>query len=202
MIRKLAALAATGVLGWAGHARAQEVFVGAYAHNMDQYFRSSEKALEGGADIMFGVRSGRIEALRLIGAPQAHAFASINTDGTSNFVAAGLSWPIRINHRFYIRPGLGIAYTDGKAGLPPVNAPGLTPDEIDRRLHLYHTRIDFGSHVLFQPEINVGVHITDRLSAEISWVHLSNGQIFHQGKNQGLDDAGIRVIYALGARSR
>jgi hypothetical protein len=46
------------------------------------------------------------------------------------------------------------------------------------------------------------VRLNDRWSAELSWVHISNGEIFHHGKNQGLDDTGVRVVYALGARGR
>lgn len=201
----LAAAAATFALAWAGGASAAELLLGAYAHDVSYIGKlvgSGAADRESGADIELGVRSGRIEGLRLIGAPQAHAFVSLNTNSTSNFVAAGLSWPIRLTDRFYVRPGLGLAYTDGKAGLPPVNAPGLTPEEIQRRLHLYLTRIDFGSQMLFQPEVNLGVRLNPRWSAELSWVHISNGEIFHHGKNQGLDDTGVRVIYALGARSR
>lgn len=201
----LAAAAATFALAWAGGASAAELLLGAYAHDVSYIGKlvgSGAADRESGADIELGVRSGRIEGLRLIGAPQAHAFVSLNTNSTSNFVAAGLSWPIRLTDRFYVRPGLGLAYTDGKAGLPPVNAPGLTPEEIQRRLHLYLTRIDFGSHVLFEPELNLGMRFNERWSAELSWVHISNGEIFHHGKNQGLDDTGVRVIYALGARSR
>ena len=85
---------------------------------------------------------------------------------------------------------------------PPVNAPGLAPAEIQRRLTLFETRIDFGSKILFEPELALGVRLNDRWSAELSWVHISNGEIFHHGKNQGLDDAGVRVIYALDARGR
>jgi lipid A 3-O-deacylase len=207
LLKKLAAAAAAMGLGLAlaAPAGAAELILGAYAHDVTYIGKvvgSGAAGREGGADIELGIRSDRIEAWRIIGAPQAHAFVSLNTNNTSNFVAAGLSWPIRISERLYFRPGLGLAYTDGKAGLPPVNAPGLAPDEIQRRLHLYLTRIDFGSKMLFQPEVNLGVHLTDRLSAELSWVHISNGEIFHHGKNQGLDDTGVRVIYALGARGR
>jgi lipid A 3-O-deacylase len=207
MLSKLAAAAAAMGLGLAlaAPAGAAELILGAYAHDVTYIGKvvgSGAAGREGGADIELGIRSDRIEAWRIIGAPQAHAFVSLNTNNTSNFVAAGLSWPIRISERLYFRPGLGLAYTDGKAGLPPVNAPGLAPDEIQRRLHLYLTRIDFGSKMLFQPEVNLGVHLTDRLSAELSWVHISNGEIFHHGKNQGLDDTGVRVIYALGARGQ
>ena len=92
---------------------------------------------------------------------------------------------------------MGLAYTDGKAGLPPANAPGLTQAERDRRTYLYYHRIDFGSKVLFEPELALGYQINDRWSAELSYTHLSNGQIFHQGKNQGLDDAGVRLVYAF-----
>jgi len=204
MWRRLAA-AAVAVLGLAGPAAAAELVLGVYAHDvtfLGDAIGSGAAGREGGADIEIGVRSARIGALHAIGSPQAHAFVSLNTDNTSNFVAAGLSWPTRLTDRFYFRPGLGLAYTDGKAGLPAVNAPGLTPQEIQRRLHLYNTRIDFGSQTLFEPELNLGVRLSDRVSAELSWVHISNGEIFHHGKNQGLDDAGLRVIYALGARGR
>ena len=122
---------------------------------------------------------------------------SVNSNNTSNFVAAGLDWRIELGQPggFYLRPGMGLAYTDGKYGLPPANAPGLSQAEIDRRTKLYYTRIDFGDPVLFEPELALGYEFNDRLSGELSYVHLSNGQIFHQGKNQGLDDAGFRLVY-------
>jgi len=204
MIGKIAAAAAGLALAWSGHARAAELMAGAYIHDaafIGGALGTGAADREKGADIELGIRSDRIEALHVIGAPQAHAFVSVNTDGTSDFVAAGLSWPIRIAGKFYFRPGLGLAYTDGKAGLPPVNAPGLSPAEIQRRLKLFNTRIDFGSHMLFEPELNLGYRFSPKVAAELSWVHISNGEIFHHGKNQGLDDVGVRVIYALGPRS-
>jgi hypothetical protein len=203
MVRRLAALAATGVLALAGPAAAAELMAGAYVHNFDRYVVDDRHSgFESGADIELGVRSDRIQPLRLIGAPQAHAFVSANTEGTTNFAAVGLSWPIRLSRRFYFRPGLGLAYADGEADLPPVNAPGLSPDEIQRRLQLRHDHIEFGSNWLFEPELNLGVRFDDRWAAELSWVHLSNGEILHHGRNQGLDDVGVRVVYALGARGR
>jgi hypothetical protein len=202
MMRRLAALAATGALAWAGQASAAELILGAYAHNFGQYVEDRHSGFERGADIQFGVRSDRIHPLWFIGAPQAHAVFSANTEGLSNFAAVGLSWRIPLYHRFYFRPGLGMAYTDGKTELPPTNVPGLPPEEILRRLQLRHDRIGFGSRWLFEPELNWGAQFTDRWAAELSWVHLSNGEILHQGRNQGVDDVGIRVIYALGARGR
>lgn len=183
-----------------GPASAAELLVGAYAHDVTfigDFIGSGAAGREDGVDLQVGVRSQRIEALALIGRPQAHAFVSLNSENTSNFVAAGLSWPIALTEKLYVRPGLGLAYTDGEAGLPPVNAPDLSPAEVQRRLHLYRTRIDFGSQVLLQPELSLGYRFNDRWAGELSWVHISNGQIFHKGKNQGMDDAGVRLIYSF-----
>ncbi len=194
---RIAALGAA-LVSLAGAAQAGELLVGVYAHDaafLGDAFGVGSAGRESGADLHLGYRTERIEALSLIFKPQAHAFVSVNSEGTSNFVAAGLSWPIDLSHGFYLRPGLGLAYTDGEHGLPPVNAPGLTPAEVQRRLNLYNTRIDFGSALLFEPEIGVGYRFSERLSGELSWVHISNGEIFHQGKNQGMDDAGVRLAY-------
>lgn len=192
-----AALGAVMALG-GGAAQAGEYLIGLYAHDavfLGQTFGVGAAGRESGADLHLGVRSEPVTWLKLIGKPQAHAFISINSENTSNFIAAGLSWPIGLGHHVYIRPGLGLAVTDGETGLPPVNAPGLTPAEIQRRLNLYNTRIDFGSKLLFEPEIALGYRFGEHWSAELSWVHISNGEIFHQGKNQGMDDAGVRFAY-------
>ena len=182
-------------------ARSAELLVGAFAHDVTfigDLIGVGAAGREGGRDLQIGMRSDRVDALGLIGRPQAHGLVSINSDGTSNFVAAGLSWPIYLPGQFYVRPGLGLAYTDGEAGLPAVNAPELTPPEIQRRLKRYNSRIDFGSQLLFQPELSIGRVLTPRWSAELTYIHLSNGQVFARGKNQGLDDVGLRLIYKLG----
>lgn len=198
----LFAAVAAAALGLAAPVLAGEVFVGAYKH--DVTFLGDAVGLgaagrEDGADIHIGYRTDRLENLTWLGKPQVHAFVSLNTNSTSNFVAAGFDWPIELGAPggFYLRPGFGLAYTDGKAGLPPANAPNLTPEERARRTNLYYTRIDFGSKVLFEPELALGYKFNDSWSGELSYTHLSNGQIFHQGKNQGLDDVGVRLVYAF-----
>ena len=125
-------------------------------------------------------------------------FGSINTQHTSNFVAAGFDWKIGLKGPLYFRPGIGLAYTDGKTELPPANVPGLSAGDQAARTYLYYHRIAFGSHVLFEPQLALGLNLNDRVSVEASYTHLSNGQIFHQGKNQGLDDAGVRLNWKLG----
>lgn len=184
----------------AAPARAAEVYGGLFKHDVStlgNFVGLGAANREHGVDVHVGVRSNRLENLTLLGRPQAHAMISVNSHNTSNFVAAGFDWAIPLGKTFYVRPGFGLAYTDGAAGLPPANAPNLTPAERERRTRLYYTRIDFGSKVLFKPELALGVRLSDRLAAEFAYVHLSNGQIFHTGKNQGLDDAGVRLVYSF-----
>lgn len=197
----LAAAAALVSLAQPGRAEATEVFVGAYAHDVTfigDLIGLGAAGREHGADLHLGLRSAPVEKLSFIWSPQAHAYLSLNSQGISNFAAVGLSWRIRLADKLYFRPGIGLAYTDGKVHHPPANVPGLTLAERDRRASLYYNRIDFGSHVLFEPEFALGYDLSDRFAIEASYVHLSHGQIFASGKNQGLDDAGVRFIWKFG----
>ena len=51
-----------------------------------------------------------------------------------------------------------------------------------------------GSRILFAPEIGVGAQLTDRVSVEASWVHLSHAQLFSR-HNPGMDTIGLRLNY-------
>lgn len=97
----------------------------------------------------------------------------MNSAGETNFAAAGISW--KIGHTFYVRPGIGIAVHDG-------------PDGFTRN------RIYFGSRVLFELEMGIGVQINDRASIEASWVHLSHAKLFNS-ENPGIDNIGLRLNY-------
>lgn len=185
----LAASAATTLLG-AGVARADDVFGGFYGHGLGVAGREQDSF-----DTQIGYRTNRIDWATWIFRPQVHAMLSINNKYSTDFAAIGLDWRIQFSKKWYLRPGIGLAYTTGKAGLPPANAPGLTPAEYQVRLHLYQERIDFGDNVLFEPELAVGYNFNPKWALEASFVHLSNGQILHQGKNQGLDDVGLRLNY-------
>ena len=94
--------------------------------------------------------------------------------------------------------GIGLAVHDGYDVFPDYAEPSITPEEFDRRVALRSERIEFGSQVLFEPEIAIGYRLTDSTAVELSYVHLSNGQIFAQGKNEGLDEVGIRLVHRFG----
>ena len=168
-------LAGAALVFAAAPAEAAEVFGGLYAHDVDTSLTKS--GFEEGVDLELGWRGGRIAGLGAIGAPRPHAFVSVNSAGDTHFAAAGISW--KIGRRFYLRPGIGLAVHTGPGRVVPGD-----------------DRIDFGSRVLFAPELGVGARLTDRISVEASWVHFSHAQLF-SAQNPGLDTIGVRLNYRL-----
>ncbi len=177
---RLSFLAAALAIGLAVPAQAGEVFGGVYAHAVDTPFTFDTG--EGGADVQIGVRSDPIEGLRVIGRPSAHVFGSLNSEeGGTDFVAAGLSWKIDAGP-VYIRPGVGLALH---------NAPEIRVDPETR------IRTDLGSRVLFEPEIAIGTNVSERVSVEASWVHISNARLFNREQNPGIDMMGVRLNWRM-----
>jgi hypothetical protein len=156
-----------------GRAESAEIFAGVYVHDVDTGLTKS--GIEEGADLELGWRGERIGFLKAIGGPQPHAFVSVNSAGNTHFAAAGISW--KIGGRVYVRPGIGLAVHSGPGEVVPGD-----------------DRIDFGSRILFAPEIGIGARVSDRVSVEASWVHLSHGQLSGP-QNPGLDTIGVRVNY-------
>lgn len=196
-VRGMAALAAGATLMLsAATAQAGEVFGGLYGHGL-----GTKQSQEGGVDGMVGYRTDKIDALWWLGNPSVHIMASANSNVPTDFIAAGFDWRFNVtaDRKWYVRPGIGFAYNTGEADVGNAYTPGLSPAEMNRRLHLAQTRIDFGTHYLFEPELALGYQISPKWTAELSYVHLSNGQITHHGVNQGLDDIGLRVAYRFGA---
>ena len=163
----------------AAPAAAQEVFVGGYVHSVNTPLTLDTG--ERGADIMAGYRFAPIEGLAFIGKPAPYLIASLNTRGDTSFADAGLAWTIG-KGPVYLRPGVGIVVHDGPSYR--VNTAG-------------DTRTDLGSRVLFEPEIALGTRLTDRISIEASWVHISHARLFDSGQNPGIDMFGVRLGYRL-----
>ena len=154
-------------------ANAGELFGGLYVHDVDTPL--SIGGVEGGADVQLGWRGGRIGKTPF----QPYVFGALNSAGNTHYAAAGLS--ARFGKSIYVRPGVGIAVHTGSTE----NFQDPTND-----------KTDFGSRVLFEPELGVGAQLNDRLSIEASWVHMSHAQLFgHQ--NPGMDNLGVRLNLAL-----
>jgi lipid A 3-O-deacylase len=154
-----------------GAAGAAELFGGLYVHDVDTPL--SKAGIEGGADIMVGLRGERIGRTPL----QPYAFVALNTSGETNYGAIGIS--AKFGEAFYVRPGVGLALHTGS----------------DRNFQ-QDDKIAFGSRILFEPEIAVGARLNERLSLEASWVHMSHGTLFSR-QNPGIDNFGLRLNLKL-----
>lgn len=154
-------------------AAAGELFGGLYAHDVDTPLTAS--GVERGADVQLGWRGGRIGRTPL----QPYIFGALNTAGKTSYAAAGLS--LKIGRQVYLRPGVGLAIHNGSAR----NVDDPT-----------NHKIEFGSRVLFEPELGIGAEVNHRLSIEASWVHMSHAQLFGR-QNPGIDNIGVRLNLAL-----
>lgn len=154
-------------------ANADEIFGGVYVHDVDTPL--SRSGVEGGADLQVGWRGDRIGKTPL----QPYAFGAVNTAGEHHYAALGLS--AKFGARIFVRPGLGLALHSGSAKNFEDPANG---------------EIDFGSRILFEPEIAVGARINRRTSIEASWVHMSHAQLFGS-QNPGIDNFGLRLNLGL-----
>ena len=154
-------------------AGAVDLFGGVYVHDVDTPLTKS--GIESGADVMVGVRGGRIGQTPL----QPYAFVAVNTSGETNYGAIGIS--AKFGDGIFVRPGVGLALHTGSTR----NFQDLSND-----------RIDFGSRILFEPEIAVGAEINERLSVEASWVHMSHGTLLSRQK-PGIENFGVRLNLEL-----
>ena len=154
-------------------AQAGEVFGGLYVHDVKTPLDKS--GIEGGADVQLGYRGGHIGHTPL----QPYAFGALNTAGDTSYAAVGLS--AKFGKSIYIRPGVGLAIHTGSA---------------EKFQDPTNDKIDFGSRILFEPEVGVGAQVNDRLSIEASWVHMSHAQLFSH-ENPGIDNLGVRLNLKL-----
>lgn len=153
---------------------ANEIFGGVYVHGVDTPLTLGGDP-EGGVDLQLGWRGGRIGGTPL----QPYVFGALNTAGNTSYAVAGLS--AKFGDRFYVRPGLGLAVHTGSTS------------DFDNP---FNDRVEFGSRILFAPELSVGVRVSPRVTAEASWVHLSHATIFGR-QNPGIDNIGVRVNFAF-----
>lgn len=166
-------LAAAVAAAYSAPAHAGELFGGLYVHDVKTPLTLSGQ--ENGVDVQLGWRFAPIGRTPI----QPYVFGAVNSAGNTNYAAAGIS--ARFGKKLFIRPGLGIAIHTGSAA------------NFDNPLN---QKVEFGSRVLFEPELGIGTQISSRATIEASWVHLSHAQIFGR-ENPGIDNIGLRLSLQL-----
>lgn len=174
-LAKLTAVLAAGASVLPSAAHAGEIFGGIYVHGVDTPLTLGGSP-EGGVDAQLGFRGPPIFAGTKL---EPYVFGALNSKGTTHYAAAGLAW--KFGDRLYVRPGLGLAVHTGSAA--NFNNPS-------------NRKVEFGSRILFEPELGIGARVNDRLTIEASWVHLSHATLLG-GQNPGIDNIGVRLNWKL-----
>lgn len=140
---------------------ADDVMAGVAVHGVDVPWARGPQEDRGGVSISAGYRFAS-EGL----AP--YIYGSVNTDGRSNLLAAGISY--KLGTKVYVRPAFGMALTTNRRTL--------------------------GSWWLFAPELAVGVRIGPRTSIEAMYQHYSHASLGGP-HNPGLDMVGLRLNHKV-----
>lgn len=172
MVKRLC-LAAISWLAASSPANAAELFAGALAHDIDTPW--TRAGPEGGLDMQLGWRGGRIGRTPF----QPYGLVAVNMAGDTHYGAIGIS--AKFGDRIFVRPGIGLAIHTGSA-----------TDHFDPA----NDDIEFGSRILFAPELGLGARLNDRMSIEASWMHMSHAQLFGR-QNSGINNIGVRLSWKL-----
>jgi hypothetical protein len=198
---RLAGLAACAAVGAmiAGTARADEVYVGGYAHDVSSFI--SSQGIERGEDIEVGYRSAPLDALAGIGRPMVYGSFFANNARRTSYGSVGFLWRAEwLHERLYGQVGLGAALHDQATEHQDPFAPGLTPAQVNERLYVEQNFKALGARVLFNPSLSFGVRLSRRWALEGVWTHISNAGL---GKtNPGMDDFGGRLVFRFGPLRR
>jgi lipid A 3-O-deacylase len=171
-------------------AQVEEIRLGVLDHDVN-VTGNGAGGKEDGVNIAGEVVFASPQFLEWAFSPRPFVNISINTHGETNFGGAGLAWQTDIGGRYFAEFDFGMVYHDGITNLP--TDPG---DPV--RIELDATRVILGSDFLFRTVLGLGFHVNDQWDASIVFEHLSHGQILAQGRNEGLDNIGIRFSRKFG----
>ena len=187
MIRGFTALSgALCLLAVPAHAQLiEEIRVGVVAHDVVDH-------AEDGPQIALEALFASPAFLEPIFIPRPYLYASINTQGYTNLGAAGLNWTWAPVDRISFEGALGISYNDGVKDVTD-----LPPDD-PYRIETAATRALLGSKWLFHSRLGADYAVTERWAVGVFYEHFSHGQIIATGRNQALDEFGVRIGYRFG----
>lgn len=167
-----------------------EIRLGVVAHNV--CIANCDNAnKEDGPNINGEIVFKSPEFLNILWSPKPYVVGSVNTAGDTNFGGAGLQWDWEFAEGWAIEPGVGYVIHDGELTFPyPQGDPRNDP--------ISATTVFFGSRDLFRTSLSLNKDIGEKWGVQLMYEHLSHGQILGSGRNQGLDNIGVRVRYRHG----
>lgn len=161
--------------------------------------RANERSLSISGEVLFK----EPEFLKWALSPQPYIGGALNLEGNTSFAGAGLLWRQTVGKKFYTDYAFGlVAHTGTKLVRPSdsqlailessedIETLGPIFDDIFARLN---NEIQFGSRVLFRLQGAIGYNINEDWAGEVYIEHLSNGGIFSDERNDGVNILGVRA---------
>lgn len=145
---------------------------------------------ESGVNINGQINFNSPRFLGLIFSPKPYVMGSVNTDGNTSYGGVGLEWDWEFADGWHLEPGFGYVVHDGEIELP-------FPPGDPRRQPFLDENVLLGSRDLFRSSLALTLDFSDRWAGQIIYEHLSHGQILGTGRNQGMDELGVRFVWRL-----
>ncbi len=131
--------------------------------------------------------------LEFIWEPRPYVYGSFNSNGLTNFGATGLAWDFDLSENLRFEFKTGLSYNDGVEDIDRTSLPN-DPN----RIRLATTRALMGNNILFHNSFGLDMDVGENWSVGAYYEHISHGQILASGRNQALDNAGVRLSYHFG----
>lgn len=130
------------------------------------------------------------EFLEIVWSPRPYVMGSVNTAGKTSFGGVGIQWDVPFGEKWSFEPGVGYVLHDGTTNNPYANGDPLGDAFTEENVLL-------GSKDLFRTNFSLNYDVNDTWGLQLMYEHLSHGQILGNGRNQGLDNLGVRVRYSF-----
>jgi len=186
------ALFAFASLCWlqAGQAQGiEEIRVGIAQHNAC-VLECANANKEDGPSITGDIVFASPDFLSLVLGPRPMLTASVNTAGDTSYAGAGLLWNFDFAEKWSFEPSLAYVFHDGTNNSP-------FPQGDPRGAAFAEENVLLGSDDLFRIGLAVNRDFGENWGLQLQYDHLSHGQILGSGRNQGLDNLGIRIYWRL-----
>jgi lipid A 3-O-deacylase len=143
---------------------------------------------EDGVNINGEVRFASPKFLGVIWSPHPYVMASVNTEGNTSYAGVGLEWDWEFASGWHLEPGFGYVVHDGDVNNPFRSG---TQEAVDYS----NEHVLLGSEDLFRSSLALTLDFSETWAVQAIYEHLSHGQILGEGRNQGLDEVGLRLVY-------
>lgn len=155
-----------------------EVKTGIVAHDVGFFGRQKEDGLDSSFEFLFR----RINYnLLWLGKPKPHIGATINMGGDTSQGYAGLTWNYKLPKKMFFNFSWGLAYHNG--------------DKKHSANNVVVNKKELGSSVLFREAAEIGWNFYGKDSISLRLDHISNGNLWGEDTNEGLDTFGIFYGY-------